>query len=180
MSVSLPLVADLLVAVLLVATIATSWRLSGRMARMKADETAMRAVVAELLVATDSAERAIASLSGTVADSERNLAERLRSAEHCAALLARQIAAGDAVIGRVGEIAEISRRVMGAWPSPAEKAIPAPLPVVEDAPPASAAKVSSLRADTSLPDQVDALRATVLAARELAERAARRVAAKAA
>ena len=55
MSTALVIVADVLVAILLVATIMSSVRLSRRIAGMKADEPAMRATIAELVAATENA-----------------------------------------------------------------------------------------------------------------------------
>jgi uncharacterized membrane protein len=55
MSGGLAIAVDLLVAVLLVATIVSSVRLSQRMSRMRADESAMRTTIADLVLATDTA-----------------------------------------------------------------------------------------------------------------------------
>lgn len=151
MSPLVSLAADLLVAILLVASIASSLRLSGRMARLKADESAMRTTIAELLVATDSAERAISGLRATVSESDRTLAERLASAARHSSQLAEQVSAGETVISRVVQIAELSRKLGAAEPQRA----PAPDPIASDP-----------RAG---------LRATVQAARDVAARAARRL-----
>lgn len=147
--------ADLLVAVLLVATIATSVRLSRQMVRLKQDESAMRATIADLIAATDAAERSIAGLRGTVQDSEQALAERLAAAMRMSARLAEQVAAGDGAIARMGEIAEASRHV--APPPPTRAA-----PVVAPAP-------------VAMPRETGGLRDTILAAREIAARSARRL-----
>ncbi|WP_375459915.1 DUF6468 domain-containing protein [uncultured Enterovirga sp.] len=128
MSPVLSFAADLLVAILLVATILTSVRLSGRMKRLKADESAMRATIGELLVATDSAERAIAGLRATVSDCDRTLGERLSAAAHHSSRLAEQVTAGETVISRVVQIAELSRKLEAREPQPAPAAEPAPRP----------------------------------------------------
>lgn len=153
MSLTLSSVADLLVAILLVASIATSLRLSRRMARLRADETQMRQTIAELLVATDSAERAIAGLRATVAACDRTLGDRLRLAEATASRLGEDVAAGEAVIARVTRIADVTRRAgFGARPD------------TPDTP-----------ATPSGPAAANGLKAAVLAAREVAERASRRL-----
>lgn len=112
--------ADLLIAVLLVATILTCLRLSRRMAAMKSDEAAMRATVGELMVATDAAERAISGLRLVVGEGDRNVAERLRAAERCAADLNARVAAGEGVIARLEHIASASRKAFAfvAEPKP--------------------------------------------------------------
>ena len=149
----LAIAVDLLVATLLVATIATSLRLSRRMARMKADETAMRSTIADLVAATETAERAVATLRATLTESDRTLGEQLRAAERQSADLASRVEAGETVMARIARIVEVSRKT-GA-PSGGPDA---------GRPPAR---------------QSDLARAAA-AARQLAERAARRLDAQAA
>ncbi|KMO10431.1 DUF6468 domain-containing protein, partial [Methylobacterium indicum] len=81
MSLIVSILADLLVAVLLVACISTSVGLGRRITRLKGDEAAMRQTIGDLMMATESAERAIAGLRSTLAECDRTLAERLRVAE---------------------------------------------------------------------------------------------------
>ena len=152
MSPLITIIADLLVAVLLTATIATSVRLSRRITKLKADETAMRATIGELMIASETAERAIAGLRTTLGDCDRTLAERLRTAERYASDLSAQVEAGAQVMNRIAQIVESSRRAT----SPAE---PAPA-LPEAAPGPNAGRLSAAAA----------------AAQALAERAARRVA----
>jgi biopolymer transport protein ExbB/TolQ len=83
--------ADTLVAVLLAASIVSSILLSRRITRLKSNEMAMRQVIAELITATGTAERAISGLKGSVAECDVTLAERLRAAERSSADLARAI-----------------------------------------------------------------------------------------
>jgi hypothetical protein len=111
MSAVITLLADVLVAVLLVATIVSSVGLSRRITRLKADEAAMRTTIAELMHATETAERAIAGLRTTLGDCDRTLADRLRTAERYAADLASQVEAGETVMGRIAQIVDASRQV---------------------------------------------------------------------
>jgi hypothetical protein len=111
MSTVITLLADLLVAVLLIATIMSSVRLSSRITRLKADEEAMRKTIAELMLATETAERAIAGLRTTLGDCDRTLADRLRTAERYAADLASQVEAGEIVMNRISQIVDASRQV---------------------------------------------------------------------
>jgi hypothetical protein len=113
--------ADLLVSVLLVATIVTSFRLSRRIAGMKAQEATMRATVSDLGQATDKAERAIAALRTMLSDCDRTLADRIRAAEHHASALAERVAAGEVVISRVEQIVDISRKIAGVGAVPAPR-----------------------------------------------------------
>jgi hypothetical protein len=155
------LLADILVAVLLAASIVTSVGLSRRIARMKADEAAMRAIIGELVQASGTAERAIAGLRSTLQDCDRTLAERLRTAERYAADLAEQVEAGETVMGRIMQIVDASRRAAG-MPEPAPAAEPPrrePEPVAPVAPPV----------------REDRIGAAAAAAAALAERAARRL-----
>lgn len=111
MSPLLAVAADLLVACLLVATIATSIRLSRRIAAMKADEATMRATIVELVQATERADAAIASLRRTVVETDQSLSDRLGAAARHTERLAEEVMAGEAVIERVSKIAAISRRL---------------------------------------------------------------------
>jgi hypothetical protein len=118
MSPFISLAADVLVGILLVATIGSSIVLSKRIERLKADETAMRQTIRELLAATDAAERAIAGLKLTVSDSDRTLADRLRTAERYAAELAAQVEAGQGVLNRIAQIVETANKIAGAGSPP--------------------------------------------------------------
>lgn len=101
---TITLIADALVACLLVATIVTCYVLAKRIERLKADESSMRQTIGALIAATDTAERAIAGLKLTLGDCDRTLAERLRTAERYAADLAAQIEAGQGVMDRITQI----------------------------------------------------------------------------
>ncbi|MCX7340742.1 MAG: DUF6468 domain-containing protein [Hyphomicrobiales bacterium] len=114
MSFTISLIADVLVAILLVATIVTCIVLSKRIERLKADEGAMRRTIGELLAATDSAERAITGLKATLGHCDKTLAERLRTAERYAADLTAQVEAGEKVIERISRIVDASRLVAPA------------------------------------------------------------------
>ncbi|GJD87887.1 hypothetical protein BHAOGJBA_1393 [Methylobacterium hispanicum] len=104
MSTLVTLLADGLVAVLLVATIVSSLRLSRRIAQMKADEAAFRRTIGDLMAASATAERAIAGLRSAIDECDRTLAERLEAAGRGAAEIAAQVAAGEGVISRIGAI----------------------------------------------------------------------------
>ena len=108
---TITLIADALVASLLVATIITCYVLAKRIERLKADEAGMRQTVGALIAATDTAERAIAGLKLTLGDCDRTLAERLQTAERYAADLAAQIEAGQVVMDRIGQIVSAAAMV---------------------------------------------------------------------
>ncbi|TXM91643.1 glutamyl-tRNA reductase, partial [Methylobacterium sp. WL103] len=116
MSLLVTLAADGLVAILLVATIVSSMKLSRRIVQLKGDEAALRQTIGDLMVATASAERAIAGLRNTLDECDRTLAERLGTAERYAADIAAQVEAGEGVIARIGAIVTQMR---GAAPRPA-------------------------------------------------------------
>lgn len=117
MSGTLLLFADALVAILLVATIATSVRLSRRIARLKADESSMRGTIGELVSATESAERAVAGLRTTLTECDRALSDRIEAAEQQGEALARAIKAGESVMGGIGHIVESTRRAVQRHPN---------------------------------------------------------------
>lgn len=187
------LVAEGLVAVLLVACMVTCARLGRRIARLQADEASMRAVIAELVQATDNADRAITGLRVTLGECDRTLAERLRTAERYAADLANQVEAGETVMNRIMQIAENSRRaapsepVSVAAPSPAPAPAPprpaparaaAPEPIVAPRRPAAAPRPAydPPPAPVAAPASASTSARISAAAELLAERVARRVA----
>jgi hypothetical protein len=92
------------VAILLMLTIAYCIILNGRLKRLKADEQALKATIAELITATEIAERAVAGLKTTAQECDQTLGERLRTAERCCADLDRQIKSGDLLLKRLSRI----------------------------------------------------------------------------
>ena len=101
----LPLTIESLVAILLLLTILYCVRLNGQLKRLKADEGAMQATIAELVTATETAERAIAGLKATVREADETLGERLRAAEQFSAEIVRNTEAGAEVLSRLAQIA---------------------------------------------------------------------------
>lgn len=114
--------ADILVAILLVATIASSVRLSRRISKLKADEAALRTTIGDLVVASATAERAIAGLRATLDECDRTLAERLGTAERYSADIAAHVEAGESVIARIAAIVGQARPAAAA-PTPAPRAL---------------------------------------------------------
>lgn len=189
MSLIVSILADLLVAVLLVACIATSIGLGRRITRLKGDETAMRQTIGDLMVATESAERAILGLRTTLAECDRTLAERLRLAEHTNAELAAQLQAGDEVLSRIGRIVAQARAAVpgeAVEPTfPRAASAQAPVAPQDEAPPAyaPAAPAAPVPPPAPEPRQVstgERLGAAAAAARALSERALSRLQAQAA
>jgi hypothetical protein len=101
---------EALVAVLLVMTIAFCWRLNTRLARLRADEQAMKETIGELIGATETAERAIGILKDMVGECDRSLGQRLNAANMAATEIAAQIRAGETVLNRIALITEAARR----------------------------------------------------------------------
>jgi len=98
-----------LVAILLLLTIAYCVTLNSRLKRLKADEQSLKAMIAELITATEIAERAVAGLKTTAHECDASLGERLRTADHCCAELSQQINAGDLLIRRLSRILAAGR-----------------------------------------------------------------------
>ena len=206
MSVIVSILADLLVAVLLVACISTSVSLGRRITRLKGDESAMRQTIGDLMVATESAERAISGLRTTLSECDRTLGERLRLADRTNADLAAQLQAGDEVLSRIARIVSQARAAVPgeAAQAPFAQASftqaafapsePAPSPVAptyapaaaaaQFAPAAPAAHAATAHAPAAPePRPVstgDRLGAAAAAARALSERALSRLQAQAA
>lgn len=98
-----------LVAVLLVVTIGYCMLLNKRLQRLKSDEQSLKATIAELITATEIAERAIGGLKHAVRDVNENLGDQLTSASEMSRVLTRQLAEGDDVIRRLSKIAVAAR-----------------------------------------------------------------------
>jgi Domain of unknown function (DUF6468) len=94
-----------LIAILLVLTIGYCMRLNRRLKLLKSDEQSLRATIAELVTATEIAERAITGLKLTVEECEVGLAARLASGERLTVDLDRRIAAAKNVVGRLVQAA---------------------------------------------------------------------------
>ncbi|KQO66145.1 DUF6468 domain-containing protein [Methylobacterium sp. Leaf89] len=140
MSLLVTLLADGLVAVLLVASIVSSMRLSGRITKLKADEAALRQTIGDLVMASSTAERAIVGLRATLDECDRTLADRLGTAERYATDLAAHVEAGETVIARIASIvaqaAPTRELARTAAPAPEPRDLERVVPPVRVAPPA--------------------------------------------
>jgi len=109
MSHSLGVAIESLVAVLLLLTIGYCMLLNTRLKRLKADEHSLKATIAELITATEIAERAIGGLKLTVRDVNENLGNQLNSAAQMSQQLKKHLAEGDNVVRRLSRIAIAAR-----------------------------------------------------------------------
>lgn len=123
------LVIEGLVAILLMLTIGYCVTLNNRLKRLKADEHALKATIAELLTATEIAERAIGGLKLTVRECDQTFGERLRTAERFSADIERQVESGERLLGRLVQIVSAGRPI---------EAVSAPATVTAIAPEAKA------------------------------------------
>src|SRR5260370_30191915 len=96
MSHSFGIAIESLVAILLMLTIGYCILLNARLKRLKADEHSLKAVIAELITATEIAERAIGGLKLTVRDVNENLGSQLVSAAELSLQLKKDRAQSDA------------------------------------------------------------------------------------
>jgi hypothetical protein len=106
---SLGLMIETLVAVLLLITIGYCMLLNNRLKRLRADEHSLKAVIGELITATEIAERAIGGLKHAVRDVNENLGNQLTSATQMADHLKRQLSECDHVVRRLSKIAIAAR-----------------------------------------------------------------------
>jgi hypothetical protein len=119
MSHSFGVAIESLVALLLLLTIGYCMLLNARLKRLKADENSLKATIAELITATEIAERAIGGLKHTVRDVNENLGNQLTAADEMSQQLKKQLAEGDNVFRRLSRIAIAARPVSGPEPEPA-------------------------------------------------------------
>jgi chromosome segregation ATPase len=106
-----------LVAILLLLTIGYCMLLNARLKRLKADEHSLKATIAELITATEIAERAIGGLKHTVRDVNENLGNQLTSAAQMSQQLKKQLAEGDNVLRRLSKIAIAARPASAEEPA---------------------------------------------------------------
>jgi hypothetical protein len=118
---SIGIVIESLVAALLMLTIGYCMLLNKRLKLLKADEHSLKATIAELITATEIAERAIGSLKHTVRDVNEHLGDKIASATDISEQLKKQLLEGDNVLRRLSKIAIAAR-------SPAAEPAPAPAP----------------------------------------------------
>lgn len=108
-SFTVAMVVELLVAGLLAATIAYCITLNRRLMRLRSDEQSLKATIAELITATEIAERAIQGLKVTVRECDGTLGERLRTAERFLVDIEREVKSGEIVVERISRITEAAR-----------------------------------------------------------------------
>ena len=131
MSHSLGIVIESLVAILLMITIGYCMLLNKRLKRLKADEHSLKATIAELITATEIAERAIGGLKHTVRDVNENLGTQLTDATDMSMQLKKQLGECDQVVRRLSKITSAARPstpVVAPEPPPAVVPAPAPAP----------------------------------------------------
>jgi hypothetical protein len=129
-----------LVAILLLVTIGYCMILNKRLKRLKADEQALKAMISELMTATEIAERAVGGLKSAAHECEDTLGDRMRAAERFCADLARQVKSGEALINRLSRIVEAASPLFDGSPPSAAAETPDPMAL------AAAAQLFSQRA----------------------------------
>ncbi len=118
---SLPMMIESLVAILLLFTILYCVRLNASIKRLKGQERTLKTTIAELITATENAERAIAGLKTTVREAEQTLGVRLVAAEKFSSEIAQQLEGGEAVLKRLAQIATLRPAAAGTanpWAEP--------------------------------------------------------------
>jgi hypothetical protein len=136
---SLGLIIESLVAVLLVLTIGYCMLLNARLKRLKSDEHSLKAVIAELITATEIAERAIGGLKLAVRDVNENLGNQMSAATQMSEHLKKQLVESDGVVRRLSRIANAAR-------PPSVTVESEPDPIFAPEPVAEPVKVSGARA----------------------------------
>jgi hypothetical protein len=143
-----------MVAILLLLTILYCARLNKQIGQLKADERMMKTTVADLLAATEKAERAISGLKTTVNEADKSLGVRLREAEGYCASLGDSLRAGEDLLSRLRKIAYANSLLGGETPAavatepapPPPPPPPAPVPVHDAKAVAAAAQAFADRA----------------------------------
>lgn len=132
---SLGMIIETLVAMLLILTIGYCMLLNSRLKRLKADEQSLKATIAELITATEIAERAIGGLKVTVRDCNENLGSRLDSSADMIAALDKRLIAGEELLRRLSRIVSAGKPGGEAAQAPQAASVTAPAaPAVPAAP----------------------------------------------
>lgn len=124
MGLPLGLIVEGLVSVLLLLTIGYAIVLNERLKKLHGDREALKQSVAELVQATELANRAIAELKQTAAEADTTLGVRMEQADQFAIELANHVTAGQAVMDRIAKILKASRErdMPDRPPTPANRA----------------------------------------------------------
>jgi hypothetical protein len=138
---------ETLVAILLMLTIVYCVMLNKRLTRLKADEHSLKAVIGELITATEIAERAIGGLKLAVRDVNENLGSQLAAATQMSDQLYKQLGEADNVVRRLSKIAIAARPVTT---TPEAVAAPAAKPSTAKAVAAAAEAFSERRRSNGL------------------------------
>ncbi|HLZ05691.1 MAG TPA: DUF6468 domain-containing protein [Bradyrhizobium sp.] len=125
---SLGVAIESLVAVLLLVTIGYCMLLNNRLKRLRSDEHSLKAVIAELITATEIAERAIGGLKHAVRDVNENLGNQLAAATSMSEHLKRQLGECDQVVRRLSKITIAARPQGAVEPEPEPAAATRPPP----------------------------------------------------
>ena len=144
-----------LVAVLLLLTIGYCMLLNKRLQRLKADEHSLKAVIGELVTATEIAERAIGGLKHTVREVNEHLGAQLGAAHDMSDLLKKQLGEADHVVRRLSKIANAAR-------SPMDEPVAAP--------PVAAAPQAAAAPAQVAPAKMSSAKAVAAAAQAFSER----------
>jgi len=113
----LPITIEAMVAILLLFTILYCVRLNAQLKRLKADESAMKGIIGELIASTEKAERAIAGLRSTVREADDTLGEHLKEAERFCIEIKTSTEAGADVLNRISQIAGARPWLLGVAPA---------------------------------------------------------------
>ncbi|MCF4098810.1 DUF6468 domain-containing protein [Maritalea mediterranea] len=97
------------VAILLMLTIGYCYVLNVRLKRLHADRDALRAMITDLVRATDMANGAIQGMKQTAAESDAQLRARLQQAEGFSREMNEQVQAGQELLHKIGQIAKTAR-----------------------------------------------------------------------
>lgn len=95
-----------LVIVLLAATIVYCYILSGKLKSLKLEENALRLTIAELMTATELAERAINGLKVTAHENQKSLGVHVREAERLNVELRANLSEGEELMHRLAAITQ--------------------------------------------------------------------------
>jgi hypothetical protein len=115
------------VSVLLAVTIGYCVVLNHRLKRLHADRGELRQMVADLVQATDLAQKGVGELRQAATEADLALAARLEEAERFGIELANHVSAGQEVLGRIARITAVAQQSRQPAPEPPPPEVPSRL-----------------------------------------------------
>jgi hypothetical protein len=141
--ITVPLVLDLFVAILLLATMATCWRLDRRLSSLRSEKAQLADLMADFNQAAATADQGLKALKAAASDVGRDVETLVAKGQGLREDLGFLIERGEPLADRLSE--SMRGRPVGVAPPPSPAAAPAPAPAAAPASAATAPRAAAPR-----------------------------------